>query len=343
MEWKVKKANPEVVKQLAGEMSIPELAARFLVQRGLTDPAQADEFLCPQLKNLPSPMLLPDMEPAVDRLIKALDQNDPITVFGDYDADGLTSTALLYEVLGKLGANVSTYVPHRIEEGYGMNPGAVKDLAESGCRLIVTVDCGVSDHEGVTEAKKHGLDVLVTDHHQVPPELPGALAIINPQRADCRFPQRSLAGVGVAFFLAGGLRMALRERGLLQNGNEPELAPLLPLVAIGTIADVAPLTKINRILVAVGLRHLENPLRPGVRALMESASLQSGKKVTARDVAFRLAPRLNAPGRISTPCTAWNCFWPPIPARPTKKPPCWRPSTRNAANFSRRLLNKPCP
>ena len=301
MKWQVNRIDEQAATALAKELRVSRVLAGLLEGRGLSTPDQARSFLNPSLGHLPNPFLLPDMDKAVDRLLLALANQERMTVYGDYDADGLTATALLSEFLTSMGAEVGTYIPHRIEEGYGLNTNAVEKLAQDGTRLLITVDCGVSDYDAITRANELGLDVIVTDHHQIPPRLPAALAVINPHRADSRFPQKSLAGVGVAFFLAGGLRQRLRESGLVSKANQPELAPLLGFVAIGTVADVVPLTKINRILVSVGLAHLASPAYPGLVALKEAGALEAGRPPTARDVAFRLAPRLNAVGRLSSP------------------------------------------
>ena len=304
MEWRYNKVDQDVKTVLARELGISQIAAGMLLRRGANEPEAARDFLDPSLKRLPNPFLMADMERAVDRLIIAIGNRELITVYGDYDADGLTSTALLYDFFKSVGGNVSNYVPDRLEEGYGMNPGAVERLAAGGTKVIVTVDCGVSDWEAVEKARQLGVEVIISDHHQIPPRLPQAHAVINPQRKDCGFPKSGLAGVGVAFFLAGGIRQAMRERGMLSRGEQPEILPLLGLVAIGTIADVAPLTGVNRILVSHGLLQLARPDRPGLAALKEVGAIEPGRPVTAREVAFRLAPRLNAAGRLQSaaPC-----------------------------------------
>lgn len=304
MDWIIKKSPGKIAAGLAGALGIPPVIADMLVRRGVRTPDDARDFLKPSLKNLPSPFLLPDMDKAVDRLIKALAKKEKIAIYGDYDADGITATVLLTEMLTSLGASVVTYIPHRVSEGYGLNTKAVETLAESGVNLIVTVDCGVSDIDAVAKAKTAGVDVVITDHHQIPPRLPDALAVVNPQRKESRFPQKELAGVGVSFFLAGGLRQALRERGMVSEADQPELAPLLSLVAIGTVADVMPLTNVNRILVSQGLRYLTDPSQPGLCALKENGITSNGLPLTSEDLGFRLAPRLNAPGRLDSaqPC-----------------------------------------
>lgn len=301
MDWLRTHTDPRETGALARALRVSPILATLLLRRGLGAPDQAQAFLEPSLRDLPNPSLLPDLDRAVDRLIQALNLEERIVVYGDYDADGLTATALLADFLRSLGARVSTYIPHRVTEGYGLNPEAVKHLAQTGHRLLVTVDCGVADFEMVALARECGLDVIVTDHHQPPHRLPPALAVVNPKRPDSAFPQREIAGVGVAFFLAGGLRQALRERGVFSQASQPELAPLLGLVALGTVADVAPLTQVNRILVTEGLHRLADPDRPGLTALKESCALASGRPPTSSEVAFQLAPRLNAAGRIDSP------------------------------------------
>ena len=196
------------------------------------------------------------MDRAVVRILAAMDNKEPIAVYGDYDADGLTATALLCIFFSNLGLSPVPYVPHRLEEGYGLNEEALERLAQQGIKLVVTVDCGVSDHSAIEKARQLGMSVIITDHHQLPPNLPKADAVVNPQR-DGR-GLRILSGVGVAFFIAGGIRQALRERGY--SGPEINLAPLLSLVALGTVADVMPLTGVNRILVTMGLKHFGPPI-----------------------------------------------------------------------------------
>ncbi|MBW2091681.1 MAG: single-stranded-DNA-specific exonuclease RecJ, partial [Deltaproteobacteria bacterium] len=287
--------------KLARELDLPPLLASILISRGMSEPQEAGAFLLPSLRDLPDPYLLPDLDRAVDRLLRALGQGEEITIYGDYDADGLTSTALLADFLQKIGARVRTYIPHRLDEGYGLHVYAVETLAESGTKVLVTVDCGVSDHQSVMRARELGLDVIITDHHKVPDRLPKAGAIVNPKRHDSRFPQTELAGVGVAFFLAGGLWKALRDQNLVPPGRLPELTSYLGLVALGTVADVVPLTSVNRILVSEGLKHLSDPAWPGLSALKQISDLSPGRPVTARDVGFRMAPRLNAIGRLDSP------------------------------------------
>jgi single-stranded-DNA-specific exonuclease len=238
------------------------------------------------------------MEGAVARIVRAVEAGERIACYGDYDVDGVTSTTLLAGFLRAAGADVETYVPHRLVEGYGLNAAAVGRLASRGVRLLVTLDCGITSVAEVAEAARLGVDVIVVDHHTVPVELPAARAILNPHQPGCGYPSRHLAAVGVAFNLALALRRRLRERGRFGAARpEPNLREALDLVALGTIADVVPLVEVNRVLVRFGLAEIGKARRPGVRALLRVAGVPSGD-VAASHVGFRLAPRLNAAGRL---------------------------------------------
>lgn len=295
--WRMARVDSGAADELARAVGLSPVAAGMLIRRGYTDADSAQAFLNPSLKDLPNPRAFTDMDRAVNRILAAVDQKEPIAVYGDYDADGLTATALLCTMFRNMGITTVPYIPHRLEEGYGLNEKALEKLAQQGIKLVVTVDCGVSDHAAVEAARRLGMSIIVTDHHQLPPSLPRADAVVNPQRDGRNL--RILSGVGVAFFIAGGIRQALRERGW--SGPEINLAPLLSLVALGTVADVMPLTGVNRILVTMGLKHLASPPLPGLAALKKSTAVESEKHMTAREVAFRLAPRLNAAGRMGSP------------------------------------------
>jgi len=281
---------------LARGLGLPSWLGQVLLSRGLDDPRAAQEFLHTPLSDLPSPLGLRGLNKALEVLAPALEQGLVIGVAGDYDADGVTASALLVEFLRQAGAQVVWELPHRVTDGYGFSPTVAQRLAQAGAQMVVTVDCGTSDHEGVAAAQELGLQVVITDHHQVPPgPLVAAAAVINPQRDDCGFCSH-LAGVGVAFYLAAGLRAALRQRGWFNGRPEPNLRDSLDLVAIGTCADVVPLLAHNRVLVREGLKVLGEGRRPGLKALVETARLR--KPLDARDVSFGLAPRLNAAGRM---------------------------------------------
>ncbi len=294
--WRLRPGRPEQERELCSRHRLPRLVARLLANRGLTADDDLAGFLDPSLTRLSPPFDLPDLELAASRLAQAVMSREPVVIYGDYDADGLTATALLHLYLRELGASCQSYVPDRLTEGYGLNVPALQGMGEQG-RLLVTVDCGISDREEVAWAKAHGWEVIVTDHHEVPEELPPALAVVNPKRAGAGHPFEPLAGVGVALLLALGVRAELRRRRWFSRRAEPNLRNYLDLVALGTAADVVPVVGENRILVRQGLRVMEETRRPGLLALKEVAGL-NGRHVSFRDLGFRLAPRLNAAGRL---------------------------------------------
>jgi single-stranded-DNA-specific exonuclease len=291
--------DPDGVDRLVRELSLHPLTARVLANRGFADPAAAERFLTASLADLPDPFLMLGMRAAVDRLIRAMDGGEAICCYGDYDVDGVTSTALLADFLKSAGAKVTTYTPHRLVEGYGLNQGAVTRLAGEGIKLIVTLDCGITSVEEVAAASRLGADTIVVDHHTVPVELPAASAILNPHQPGCGYPSKLLAAVGVTFCLVMALRRTLRERGTFgPQRPEPNLKECLDLVALGTIADVVPLLEVNRLLVRGGLEVLARGRRPGVRALKVVAGIEPNAAVSAGQVGFGLAPRINAAGRL---------------------------------------------
>ena len=294
---------------LAAALGLRPAVGRALWARGLRDAASAGRFLAPQLASLPDPFGLKGIEAAVARMQKALEGREAICVYGDYDVDGVTSTALLVSTLRRFAgcapgpaapARVDFYVPHRLVEGYGLNHAAMETLAGRGVRLLVSADCGVTAVSEIDAAARLGLDVVVIDHHtsaQTSEGLPRAVAILNPHQPGCTFPGRELAAVGVAFHLLLALRKRLREAGWFAQKAEPNLKAALDLVALGTIADVVPLTGPNRVLVHFGLLELAKGDRPGVLALKAVAGLAGA--VTAGDVGFKLGPRINAAGRLA--------------------------------------------
>ncbi len=291
--------DERAVSNLVRALGLDPLAARVLACRGLGDPSDAERFLSAQLADLPDPRLLRGMERAVERIARALDSGERIALYGDYDVDGVTSTALLARFLGAAGAEVVTYIPHRLVEGYGLNVEAVRKLARDGARLLIALDCGITNVAEVQAAADLGVDTVVVDHHTVPVELPPAVAILNPHQPGCHYPYKPLAAVGVTFCLAMALRRRLRESGRFDEGRaEPNLKEALDLVALGTIADVVPLTGVNRLLVRSGLEELARTRRAGLVALKRVAGIPEGGPVTAGQVAFRLAPRINAAGRL---------------------------------------------
>jgi single-stranded-DNA-specific exonuclease len=284
---------------LAAALRLHPLAARVLAGRGHEDPGAAETFLAARLADLPDPFTMKGMEAAVERLVRAVESGERIACYGDYDVDGVTSTALLTGFLRAAGADVVTYTPHRLVEGYGLNGDAVAKLAAAGVRLLVTLDCGITSVEEVRAATALGVETVVVDHHTVPVELPQAAAILNPHQPGCAYPSKDLAAVGVTFTLAMALRKRLRERGAFGDRRpEPNLKDALDLVALGTVADVVPLVGANRILVRWGLEAIAKSRRPGLRALKTVAGIAEGLPITAGQVGFRLGPRINAAGRL---------------------------------------------
>lgn len=298
--WKLNPANRDLQETLGRELNILPLTAQLLVNRGLVDIGRASSFLSPSLKDLHDPCLMKDMDKAVERVIRAIESEEKIAVYGDYDVDGTTSTALLCLFFREIGVRVECYIPDRLSEGYGLNGPALKRLSEIGAKLVITVDCGASNALEVEYAASLGMDVIITDHHEMPPDPPAACAVIDPKQEGCNFPFKGLAGVGVAFNLVMALRARLRDDGWFKSKSvaEPNLRGYLDLVAIGTVADMVPLVDENRVLVSFGLKELEKTRRPGLRALKNSVALKPGK-VTAENIAFQLAPRINAAGRVA--------------------------------------------
>ncbi|MGE3549411.1 MAG: DHH family phosphoesterase, partial [Geobacter sp.] len=295
--WILQKSDPAVVSALMAELQLQSATARVLAVRGFGDPAKAREFLAPTLSGMVDPFLLAGMDPAVTRLLAARSQQEQLCVYGDYDVDGVTATALLVSGLTALGLRVGYHIPHRMDDGYGLNSEALRAIRSQGATLCVSVDCGVT---GIAEAqlcREIGLDLIITDHHQTLEHLPEAVAVINPHRPDCPYPFKGLAGVGVAFNLLVALRSRLREQGAFGD-NGPDLRQWLDLVALGTVADVVPLLGQNRLLVASGLQRMGNGTRIGLSALKQVSGISGD--VTAGQVGFRLAPRLNAAGRLES-------------------------------------------
>jgi len=262
------------------------------------DPETAAHFLADALSDLPDPFLMRGMRDAVERLVRAVRTRERVTLYGDYDVDGVCSTALMSLFLEACGAEVATSIPHRIRDGYGLNRAAAERIALDGTRVLVTLDCGITAAAEVGRARDLGLDVVVVDHHTVPATLPPALAVLNPHQDGCGYPTRHLCAAGVAFTLCMALRRALREVGHFASRPEPNLKALLDLVALATVADVVPLTGANRVLVKHGLVALSRAERPGIRALKEAAGLLPEQLVSAGLVGFRLGPRINAAGRL---------------------------------------------
>ncbi len=270
----------------------------MLLNRGYGDIDGAIQFLNCHLADLIDPYVLHGMREAVERIITSLERKEKILVYGDYDVDGVTATSLILLFLRDLGFTTHYYIPKRVAEGYGINKQSILKFNKEGIGLIITVDCGISSVEEISYANSLGMSVIVTDHHEPPIKLPDAAALINPLLAECAFPYKTLSGVGLAFYLIAGLRKGLRESGFFKEGEEPSLVEYLDLVAVGTIADIVPLTGINRILVRAGLEQINLRPRLGIKTLLEVCGIQPGH-VDSSSVAYRLAPKINAAGRLS--------------------------------------------
>lgn len=292
---------------MAGELSLHPVVSRILVARGYRTPAEATKFLSDALTELPDPFTMKGLPEAVDRIVRAIVEKESVTLYGDYDVDGVSSTALLTTFLRQVGLEVRTYIPHRLGEGYGLNRAAIERLAAEGTKLLVTLDCGITSHAEIQRANELGVNVVVVDHHAVPETMPPAVAVLNPLQPGCEYPTKWLCAGGVTFNLCMGLRKVLRERGFFAGKQEPNLKQLLDLVALATVADVVPLTGANRVLVTHGLKELTAGRRPGVRALKDVAEV-GGEEITAGTVGFRLGPRINAAGRLDDASVGLQCL-----------------------------------
>ena len=291
--WESVVCDDGAAERLAAALGIAPIVARLLCQRGLGEAEAAARFLNPVLEHLHDPMLLADMPVAVDRILGAIARHERIAIHGDYDVDGITSTVILRRALELLGADVVHFIPERLKDGYGLQPAAVERLHADGVALIVSVDCGIRGADAARRARELGVDLIVTDHHEPDAELPPALAVINPKRHDCGYPDKNLAGVGVALKLVQAL--------CRKTGREAWLPGFIKVAAIGTLADVVPLVGENRVIAKIGLDLLtRGPHKVGLRALLDVAGL-SGKTIDSFHISFMLAPRVNAAGRMSTP------------------------------------------
>jgi single-stranded-DNA-specific exonuclease len=289
-KWVVSRTNPEFLDYLSREASISSVLAQVLVNRGFKDAASIKDFLNPSMESLHDPFLMPDMDKAVLRLKAAIEKDETVLIHGDYDADGITSTALLVSVLRKLGLKIFYHIPNRMTEGYGFGVKGIEKAVECGAGLIVTADCGISSAKEIADANSKGIDVIVTDHHEPPEELPAALAIVNPHRKDSKYPFKYLAGVGVAF--------KLMQAFVGTYGDTPiNIEEYLDLVALGTIADSVALVDENRIFAAYGLKVIKDDgCRLGLGALKEVAGVDKDTQSTR--LSFTLIPRINAAGRL---------------------------------------------
>ena len=291
--WEAKQCDEGHANVMARELGVSPVTARLLCIRGLGDLDGARRFLSPSLGDLHDPLRLADMTTAVDRILAAIARRERIAIHGDYDVDGVTSTVILRRALELLGADVVHFIPERLRDGYGLQPAALERLHAEGVRLAISVDCGIRADEAARHAAALGLDLIITDHHEPDSVLPPALAVINPKRHDCSYPDKNLAGVGVALKLVQAL--------CLRTGRTGWLPAFVKIAAIGTLADVVPLTGENRVIAKLGLALLTaGPHKIGLRALLESCAL-TGKEIDSYHIGFVIGPRVNAAGRMSTP------------------------------------------
>ena len=291
--WQPHRCDDERVGTLARELGVSPVAARLLAIRGLDEVDAAARFLKPSLDHLLDPMGLADMGPALERLLRAIAQRERIAVHGDYDVDGITSTVILRRALELLGGDVVHFIPERLRDGYGLQPAAIERLHAEGVHVVVSVDCGIRGAEAARRARELNVDLIITDHHEPDHALPDACAVVNPKRHDCSYADKHLAGVGVALKLVQAL--------CTRSGKTAWLPAFVKIAAIGTLADVVPLVGENRVIAKLGLQLLsKGPHKVGLRALLDVAGL-TGKQIDSYHIAFMLAPRVNAAGRMSTP------------------------------------------
>ncbi|WP_213805728.1 single-stranded-DNA-specific exonuclease RecJ [Granulicella sp. dw_53] len=309
-DWTIPPLAPDAAQHLATQLDCPLPIAALLLSRGISDTAAAQTFFRPSLDQLHDPLLMLGITKAVARIQQAIRDSDPILIYGDYDVDGTTATVLLKTAIERIApkenpAQVTYHVPHRIREGYGMQTGILAQAAAAGVRLVISVDTGIRAFAAAEEAKVLGLDLIVTDHH-LPDDaigIPEAIAVINPAQHDCPYPNKHLCGAAVAFKLAHAILLASAQTAPdpaieLERLNKKLLPSFLKLVAIATVADSVPLIGENRAIVSLGLRELRNPVQPGLRALMQIAEIPLNRPPTATEVGFRIAPRINAAGRM---------------------------------------------
>src|SRR6185503_16843276 len=300
-KWIVRRRDDRAT-EFASALGVSPIVADLLLARGYDDLPSAQTFLKPSLDQLHDPLLMRGMTSAVPRLLRAIDNHEPILIYGDYDVDGTTGTALLLRALRMLGATAGYHVPHRFTEGYGIQQPALEKAAREGYKLVISVDCGIRAHEPLVWARENGLDVIITDHH-LPDEdegAPPAFAVLNPNQHGCEYPDKNLAGVGVAFKLVHALFRA--------RGREMQVPGFLKMVAIGTVADVAKLVGENRAIVALGLSDLPRAVNHGLRALIEIAGCGESGEMNAYDLGFRIGPRINAAGRMDAASAVVELF-----------------------------------
>lgn len=296
--WLIKEVAATKVEELSRQLGISFVLAQIMVARGVENVAEARQYLAPALSMMLDPYLLKGMPAAVERVLLARKQSEPVCIYGDYDVDGISGTALLVSFLRQLGLTCTYFIPNRFDDGYGLNEEALQLIIAAGAGLIISVDCGITAINEADYCRQAGIDLIILDHHTPGEHIPEATAVVNPLQPGCPYPFKLLAGVGVAFNLLVALRSRMRHDGHFAAGDEPDLRDWLDLVALGTIADVVPLVGQNRMYAYFGLQKLENSARVGIDALKKVAGIKA--TVTCGQVGFRLAPRLNAAGRMES-------------------------------------------
>ena len=287
-KWQIYQIDEEKVNEISEKYSINKLLSTILVNRGITENEQMRKFLSPKRNDFYNPFEMPDMEIAVERIIKAIEEKEKVIIYGDYDVDGITSVTVLKSFLEERGIQVSEYIPNRLEEGYGLNKKAVEEIAKNKNTLMITVDCGISAVEEVEYANQLGIETIITDHHEPGNEIPNALAVVDAKRKDNKYPFRNLAGVGVVFKLINAIAIKM-------NLEEKDYLKYLDIVCIGTISDIVPLVDENRVIVKLGLRLVEQTKNLGLKSILKSSGYN---KIDSSVISFGVAPRINACGRM---------------------------------------------
>ena len=297
-KWQIYEANEEKIKELVEKYNMNYLLATILSNRNIVEEKDIELFLNPTRKDFHDPFLITDMEKAVERIIKAIENKENVTIYGDYDVDGITSITVLKSFLNERGLDVNFYIPNRLEEGYGLNNAAIESIAKNKTTLMITVDCGISGIEEIEYAKKLGIETIVTDHHEPGNELPNALAVIDNKRKDSKYPFRELAGVGVVFKLIQAISIKL---GL----PEEEYLKYLDIVCVGTISDIVPLVDENRVIAKLGLMLIKQTKNIGLKSIINSSGYS---KIDSTSISFGVAPRINACGRMGKAERALKLF-----------------------------------
>lgn len=297
-KWELNEANDVLINKISEEFNVSKLVANIIANKGLTNSDEIEVFLHPRRTDFHDPFMMPDMEKAVDRVVKAIETHEKVAIYGDYDVDGITSITVLKSFLKDRGFDVGEYIPNRLSEGYGINMEAVKKIAEEGYKLMITVDCGISAVEEVQYATELGIETIVTDHHEPGDEIPKALAVVDAKRKDNQYQCRNLAGVGVVFKLIQAISM---RTGL----EEKEYLKYLDIVCLGTISDIVPLTDENRVIVKLGLKLVQQTKNLGLKAILQSTGYN---KIDSIAISFGVAPRINACGRMGHQEDALNLF-----------------------------------